>query len=83
MSPSSRCSEGQVAWFDEASTPAVCWIGHPVPAVVFPATVALLFALSEYRAFQERQRQPRETEKYQQHDRDNASTFQISRSSGC
>ena len=74
MSPSSRCSEGQLAWFDGASTPAVCWMGHPVPAVVFPITVSLLFALSKYRAFQERQRQPRETEKYQHHDRDNVST---------
>ena len=74
MSPSSRCSEGQLAWFVEASTPAVCWMGHPVPAVVFPITVSLLFALSKYRAFQERQRQPRETEKYQHHDRDNVST---------
>ncbi|KAM0697297.1 hypothetical protein Q7P36_003368 [Cladosporium allicinum] len=71
MSPSGRCSEGQLAWFDEASNPAVCWIGYPVPAVGFPTTVSLLFALSKYRAFQERQRQPRESEKYQQHDRDN------------
>ena len=84
MSPSGRCPEGQLAWFDEASNPAVCWIGYPVPAVGFPTTVSLLFALSKYRAFQEQQRQPRESEKYQQHDRDNVSTYyQISRSSGC
>ena len=72
MSPTSRCSESKPAWFDEASIPALCWIGHPIPAVVLPIATCLLFAFSKYKQYRDRQRQPRQPEKYQQqqHDQD-------------
>jgi hypothetical protein len=70
MSPISRCSESKPIWFDETSIPALCWISQPVPAVVLPIAICLLFAFAKYKQHQERQRQPRQPGKYQQHDHD-------------
>ena len=70
MSPLGPCSEGKLAWFDEASIPALCWIGYPIPAVVLPIATCLLFALSKCVQYQKRQLQWRQPEKYQQYDHD-------------
>jgi hypothetical protein len=68
MSQLSHCSEGKLSWFDEDSIPALCWIGHPVPAIILPIAFCLLFVLSKYVQCQDRQHQSRQPEKYQEHD---------------
>jgi hypothetical protein len=84
MSPISRCSESKPIWFDETSIPALCWISQPVPAVVLPIAICLLFAFAKYKQHQERQRQPRQPGKYQQHDHDHVRPdHQIRLSNAC
>jgi hypothetical protein len=68
MSTLSRCSEYKQSWFDETSIPALCWTGYPIPAVILSIATFLLFVLSKYVQYLDRQQPWRQPEKYQQHD---------------